>query len=186
MINLIPLEEKKYFVAERKKRIILSLVVLVLIFFIYFDLILLSESIYIKSAIFIKEYSYSRFGSEAKQAEIKKFEDQINSANKSLAEMSGFFDKKVYFSALMQKVALLMVNNSYLIDISIDSGEAKDKSKIIKVSLSGFAAKRDDLFKIKDNFEKETEFKELDFPASNWVKAENINFTISFVVPAKK
>ncbi|MCX6765131.1 MAG: hypothetical protein NT148_01155, partial [Candidatus Nealsonbacteria bacterium] len=139
-------------------------------------------SSYIKNDI---EISKIKLQSEEKGFEgegIKDIQIKISEANKTLLNVSGFYKKKIYFSDVIDKISKVMPGGIYLNNLSVvfDKGDDKSNGPFFKFSLSGFVPKRDTLFELKKNLEADSYFQNIDFPTSNWVKPEDINFFISF------
>ncbi len=78
-----------------------------------------------------------------------------------------------------------MPESIYLDNSSIIFTEPKEEKPYLKVSFSGFALTREDLFSLKRNLEKEENFQEVHFPTSNWIEARDINFSVNFKIIRK-
>lgn len=179
---------------EKKKRIAIILWALFLFFLACLILILFSIKIYLYNQIEAQKSSLAETEREFLESKSQEFQEKIDSANSIFKELSFFYQQKVYFSEILQKISVTLPQDCYLINLSMiffieekkvegQEGEIqKIKEKSIKISLSGFAPLREDLLKLKKNLENEEQFKKVYFPAANWVEAENINFNITFQI----
>ena len=194
MINLLPPEEKEKLFSEKKKRMVIILWFLVLFFIICLILVLLSIRIYLRAQVKFQEAFLSEIKQESGRAEIKEFQERVNLINSELTKLNSFYQKKIYFSEIIERISKTLPQKTYLNNLSVVFSPAKKtkeeeekKEKIeeakIKVSLSGFASTREFLFEFKRELEKEQDFKKVSFPPANWVKANDIDFFITFEIP---
>lgn len=193
MINLLPPKEKDMLLMEKKKRIAIILWFLVLFFLICLILILFSIKVFSGGQIEVQKSSLAKSEKEFLQSETQELQEKINSANSIFKELSSFYQNKVYFSQILEKISKTIPENFYLTNLSVvfypiekekkeDGTEELKEPKRIIISLSGFAPLRQDLLEFKKNLETEQDFKEIFFPASNWVEASNINFYVTFKI----
>jgi len=180
MINLLPPEEKKELLWEQKRRIIIILCFLLLFFLICLTLILFSAEIYLKTQVDIQKTFLAEVQKEYNQPEIQSLQEQIKATNSILTKLSSFYQKKIYFTEVLERISKTLPEGTYLTNLS-----TVFSSNILKVSLSGFVPTRETLFEFKKNLEKEESFKEIFFPSANWVKPANIDFFISFEIAIK-
>lgn len=177
MINLLPLSEKENILLGKKKNLItiLWLLFLFFIFCIIFILFLLKTYLQIqldiqKSALLMNEKRFE-------QPEIQQFQGKINFINSTLIKLDKFYQKKTYITQVLEKISQLLPKSLTLLNISL-RGEGGG----IKVAISGIAPARDDLFELRKNLMGEKNFQEVYFPLADWVKATNIDFSVSFKV----
>lgn len=193
MINLLPPEEKKILLAEENKRIVIVFGISVLIFLFCLSLILLFTKAYITGQVNTQEViSQSEFEKLAEFG-IEDFQKRMVLTNKDLQNLKNFYKQKLYLTNLFEKLAKIIPSGIYLTDLTFskqikkvvseeDEEENGEKVKIEKeLAFYGFALNRQVLFDFKKNLEQE--FKEINFPPSNWVKSENINFYIALKIP---
>lgn len=178
MINLLPPEEKEKLFLEKKKRMVSILWFLVLFFIVCLILILLSIRIYLRAQVKAQEAFLSEIKQESGRTEIKEFQERVNLINSELTKLNSFYQKKIYFSEIIEKISKTLPQETYLTNLSVIFSPAKK----IKVSLSGFSPTREILFEFLKNLEKEQDFKEVSFPPANWVKAKDIDFFITFEI----
>jgi len=178
MINLLPPQDKEVILMEAKKKIAIIICFLILFFFACLILISISMRIYIQGYVESEKSFLTESEKEFSQSESQSLQEGIKSANSSIKELNYFYGQKIYFSEIAERISKTLPDNFYLTDFSmILSGE-----KEINVSLSGFAPLREDLFKFKENLEAQEDFKNISFPPANWVKAQNIDFYVTFKI----
>jgi len=82
-------------------------------------------------------------------------------------------------------VSQKLPSNTYLTNFRLSTVMLKEKENELSISLSGFSPDRDVLMEFQKNLESEDMFQEVDFPPSNWVKPNDIDFLVSFKVQLK-
>lgn len=185
MINLLPPQEKENLLLEKKKTMIVILWFLILFFLLCLILILFLIEIYSQGRVDAQKIISAEAKKEATQSEIKNIREKISSANATLAGLNSFYQKKFYFSDIIQKISELLPSGTYLTNLSIafyfvEKEDVKEKG--IKVSLSGYAPTREILLEFKKNLGGENDFKEVYFPPSSWVKPADIDFLATFEI----
>ena len=181
MINLLPPEEKEKFLLEKKKRIIIILWALVLFFLVCLILILFSIKIYLRSQVESQRAFLIEAEKEFEQSEIQDLRKKISSVNLTLTKLNSFYQQKIYFSQILEKISQTLPSEAYLNNLSAVFSSDEEKGNV-RVSLSGFVSTRETLFEFKKSLEKESNFKEISFPPANWVEPTDINFFTSFKV----
>ncbi|MDP2910551.1 MAG: PilN domain-containing protein [bacterium] len=178
MINLLPPQEKEVILSEAKKKIAIIIFFLILFFFACLILISISIRVYLQGYIESEKSSLAQSEKEFSQSESQNLQERIKSINSLIKELNSFYSQRIYFSETAERISKTLPENFYLTNFSLVlSGE-----KEISVSLSGFAPLREDLFKFKENLEAEEGFKDISFPPANWVKAQNIDFYVTFKI----
>lgn len=178
MINLLPNEEKQKNIEEKKRRVLIVFWFYAFFFLCVFSIVLFFINNYVKTEIEIAQILLS---SEEKGFEgqgIKGIQSQISEANRILAKVNSFYSKKPYFGDVISKLSEAIPSGIYLNNISM----VAEKEGGFKFSLAGLALAREALFQFKSNLEKDSYFMNIDFPTSNWVKPENINFFAGFEI----
>lgn len=171
MINLLPYQEKGKNFSKKTTKVAVICGFLFFFFLICFILVLFSVKLYFESRAIAEEAAVSDLKKNSATEEINKFRSDINFLNGEVRNQNEFQKNKVYFSDILEKISSLMAQNIYLNNISIN---------LNSVSLSGFAPAREDLLSFKDNLEKESSFENISFPPSDWVKAKDIDFSVTF------
>lgn len=178
MINLLPPREKEIILTEKKKRMAIIICFLILFFFLCLILISVSIRIYLQGYIESEKSFLAESEKEFSQSESQSLQEKIKSVNSLINALNSYYSQKIYFSELMERILGTLPKNLYLTNLSLVLSEERE----INVSLSGFAPLRDDLFGFKENLEAEENFKDISFPPANWVKAQNIDFYVTFKI----
>jgi Tfp pilus assembly protein PilN len=176
MINLIPPKEKEKILMERINKVVIIHWFLIFFFILCFILVLFSVKIYFKSQALAQNSMVLNAKNNQETQKIIQFKEKMQTANDEIKEQNNFQKNKIYFSNIIEKIAGILPGNIKLNNISA----VLDDKKIIKVSVSGFAQSREDLVALKDKLSQESAISEIKFPTSNWVEANNINFSASF------
>ncbi len=179
MINLLPLEEKKIIFSKKRKRIVKILWFLFFFFLICLTINLFLVNYYLEKEIDFYREKFSVLDKEKENLEIKEIQDRIIEINSLLTTLNNFYEGKVYFSNIFRKIDEKLPSNIYLTNISI-SKRIEDGKEKIKVSISGFSPRREDLLRFKEDIEEDNYFKEVYFPSSTWVSSLDINFSLNF------
>jgi len=180
MINLLPLKEKKEFLMEGTKRMVIVLWFLFLFFLVCLALILLSIKIYLQGQIDSNKNYLANTEKEFLESESEEYRSRITEANSKIEELNSFYEKRVNFSNVLEKVSALLPADIYLTDVSLGQ-ITEDKERKIVVALSGFAPVVDDVVEFENNLK--GEFENVDFPLSNWVKEKDIDIYVTFKIP---
>ena len=168
MINLLPPQQKQELLYEQKYKMLLIISLVLLVFIISLSLSFFS----------VKTYIAGRAQSEKISVPVpdKDLEEDLQIANQKLKKLELFYIGQTEFSQFLEKISEILPQDIYLTSVSLI---AADKKKA-KVSLRGLSKTRELLFQLKKQLESDANFKDINFPPSNWVKAENISFSISF------
>jgi len=184
MINLIPEKNKNRLLMEKNKKITIILSFLLLFFLASLILILFAVRIYTNVQVELNEKLLADSREEFYESEIQEFQEKIKSANLLFKDISVFYDRNVYSSEILKKISNILPESFYLTNFSmkldIKEKESKATKRDITVTISGFAPLREGLLSFKESLEKEEGFKDVSFPAANWVNKEDINFYITF------
>lgn len=188
MINLLPQKDKERLLIGKNKRITIILCFLLLFFLVYLMISLFVIKIYLNGQLVSSEAFLEESEKQFLQSETQELQDKIKSANKSFGELNSFYEREVYFSKVLEKIAVVFPEDFYLTNFSIklDVKEKKEGSDVIEVnrtirsSLSGFAPTRESLLIFKEGLEKDGSFENISFPISNWASKKNINFYVTF------
>ncbi len=191
MINLLPPDIKQELLIEKNKKIVVILGILVLVFLLCLILALLSIKFYTQGQVNYYRAVYEIKESQFKNSQAQEIQKQIIGLNQDFLEIDSFYQKQVNLIEVLEKIAQVLPQGVYLNSFSYEKlypvaeKDKKDKEKESfsgRISISGYAPTRDVLFEFKKNLEAEDDFKEFVFPASNWVKATDINFSLGFKI----
>lgn len=181
MINLLPPEEKEELLLEQKKRIIIILGILVLFFLICLFLFSFLVKIYLEIQVVSQKELFQEIEKGSLQSEMQGLKSKITLINQDLTKLEQFYKEKIYFSEILEKISQTIPRDVYLTNFSATISPAEKKS-LIKIFLSGFAPTREILFEFNKKLEEESDFKNISFPAANWIKPRDINFFVSFEI----
>jgi len=184
MINLLSPQEKKALIQERNWRLIMILGAVLASSLISLSLILLSIKIYISGELEAQTVLFEQ--KELEDSSIQKLEQELNLQNLTFSDLASFYKNSFQRGEILTKLSQKLVSGAYLTNTNISiitrQISKKEKETFIQVTLSGFCSERDSLLEFKDNLEKEPLFEQVDFPPSNWVQPNNIDFIVSFKI----
>lgn len=182
MINLLPTEQKKILIQERTARIVLSIVFLLFIFLVSFVFILfLNKEIVSIELNRQKEFIMNQFKEEDVSI-VADFEMQSKNYISKAKKANVFYSEVINMTELFADISDILPQGTYITNINYGKEINKEKQSINKISIYGFASERNNLVTFKENLESKSRFKNIDFPSSNWVKPENINFITTFEI----
>jgi len=178
MINLLPLKEKKEIWLKEKLNLILNLEILFLIFLFFFGFTLCELRVFFENqvgvfkAILFQEKGISEF--------IGNLEQKIENFNNLCSKIYNFYTNQKLFYPILKEIS-----DSFTQGITLNSLTAtfNKEEKVILISVSGLAQKRENLLALKEKLQKNKNFIEVIFPPENWIKPENVEFT--FILKAK-
>jgi Tfp pilus assembly protein PilN len=177
MINLLPLENKEELKQEGNFKVVTIVGILVLVSLVCFFLILLSIKEFISGEIKVQQILISQKEAELKTPQMQVLETNLVAFNQELSGLKFFYKNRVSYSRALEIISATIPSGIYLTNLSLVS---QSQEKNISCNLSGFSPDREKLIQLKENLEKEKSFKEVVFPTTNWVKATDVNFTVSF------
>lgn len=171
MINLLPSQQKEELAQERRYKLLLIFGISIIIFFIALFLILFSIKIFIAGKAQEEKVVIS--------PELQGLEEEIVSINKSLQNLASFYEKQPDFIGFLEKISQILPAGVYLTSFSWN---IVGKEENFSVFLQGFSPTREILLNLKRNLESEPAFKDINFPPSNWVRPDNIDFSLNFIM----
>jgi len=172
-INLLP-EEKKNKI-KRKKRIstIIKQEILFLSAIFFLIVILFDINFILKFQLNSLEKNYSLEQSQSKYQELKKYEDKFKKINLKTVLLYDIEKDQLYWSRIFYELDKIIPDGILINNIS-NSG--------YKVSLAGKSVKRENLLKFQENINASQCLSDVNFPLSNLVTKENVNFQIDFKI----
>ena len=173
MINLLPPQYKNELKQERKYKLVLILGIVVLFFLISLSLILLSIKFYTQGQVESEKILLSLKEKQFKTPETEALQKDIVLVNQEISKLSSFYQNQTNLVEILEKLSQIFPPGMYLTSLSYQKA-------IFQISLSGYAPTRETLVQFKENLEKE--FKEVNFPPSNWVVPTDINFQTTFKI----
>ena len=182
MINLLPPQEKKNLQEEERLKLILILGILLLAVLISFSLILFTIKIIISSQVESQKKILKQDENEFQKSQLKEFQKIIIDSNQTISKLESFYGGQFEFSSILGEISNTLPQGTYLTNVSLNVQTDKNIKELLICNLSGFSPNRDILLQLRDNLEKETNFKEVYFPPSNWIAPSSINFSVSFKI----
>ncbi len=173
MINLLPPKEKRVLQVEEKRKIVLILGLLSFVFLACLIMILVSIKFYISGQVSVEKIILEQGREEMGLPKDEDLTEKIKEANKSFVKINSFYENQFKLTDVIEKVSGTVPEDVYLTIFSYQPKEGQ-------ITISGFAEDRESLFQFKKSLETEEEFKELFFPPSTWITAEDINFNLNF------
>lgn len=189
MINLLPPEEKKEILLKRKRAVVLVNLILLLLFFVLLASTMSLMKFYWQTRTTYLNAQFINNKQILERNLDEKTLNKINSLNLSFEKLNDFYSKKTYISEVLEKITHILPDKIYLTYLSIspdvvaeNENDALNKLIGFKISITGFSPTREEIIQLKENMEKEEDFKEVFFPLTNWVKSTNVNFSLSFKI----
>ena len=173
MINLLPQKEKQEIKKEKELKETIILGFLASFFLFSFCLILFFIKLDIDKKLYKQEALLNQEKDKFEASEAKNLEEKITALNRDVIILNSCYQNKIYLSDVFEELSGAIPPEVYLTSISYNK---KDR----ELGILGFAPKREDLSQLKQNLENSGRIKDIYFPASNWVKSENIDFFIKF------
>jgi Tfp pilus assembly protein PilN len=176
MINLLPLAEKEKILIDAKIKVVAVIWFLIIFFIFCLVGFLIFINFYIKIQLDGQRIQISETNVASSNAKALDLENKITLFDSDLNDISTFFQNRIYFSEIFNKISGVLPANVYLTNLTAIKGKVG-----VKVSVSGFSPNRDDLLELKKNIDKDSiYFNNVYFPQSDWVRPSDIDFFISF------
>jgi len=182
MINLLPPQGKEEVLQEKKYKLVLILGILVITFFLSLSLILFSIKIFISGEIAAQGILFEQKEKEFQNPQIQTLQENLIAFNLTLSKLNSFYQSQFNLTKLLEKISQILPREIRLINLSLVPESKEKKEWQMICNLSGFSPTREILLEFKKNLENEQLFGEINFPPESWVKAEDINFTVSFKI----
>ncbi|MFH1509806.1 MAG: hypothetical protein ABID67_01490 [Candidatus Nealsonbacteria bacterium] len=180
MINLLPPEAKKDLKERENWKLYLTLSFLVFVFFVSFSLILLSVKIFISGELESQRILLEQGERELESPQRHNLQTNLVNFNNSFLQIDKFYKEQFSSADVLIQLSLIVPEGINFTNLSI-SRAGKELNEI-SFSISGFSPDRDTLLIFKEKLEEEENFKEINFPPSNWVKPIDVNFNINFKI----
>jgi len=189
MINLIP-EEDKVFIKEIKKSKVRNLILMFLFIFLLsillFSLIFYFYFLGEKEKVEIEYKSIKNEIAYLEQSQLVKERNRIEEQILVFEEKQK--NKKFFYFEILKPLSKLIPKNIYFEELLISSPKVLSNKKIISregvlsVRINGYSPDRSSLLKLKENLEKTEWIVNFDFPPSNWINDEDIDFYLNFEI----
>jgi len=173
LTNLLPPQNKDELFEEGIKNLIIILGILLFISLFSLTLILFGIQNYISDQVDSEKTTIDLEEKKVEDSEIQNLRAKIISANKTLSQLSSFYQEQTNLIEVFNKISEILPSKMYLTNFYY-------QKKSNQVSLSGFSPTKKILYEFNKNLEKE--FFEVDFPLQNWVKPTDIDFQATFKI----
>lgn len=174
-INLLPPEKKEEFEVIKKIRLISKIY-----FFVYLAIFIFAGFLF--SCLFIIQFQQKFLSDERGRLmqndiykRVQETQDKIEEHYKKVVYLDKELRQERSFSDYLNKINNSLEGGIFLTELAIDEE---------KIQIKGFSETRENLIKFKEKLEKVEEFKDIEFPISNFVSSRDINF--DFVINLKK
>jgi hypothetical protein len=174
MINLLPPEEKERIKNEKKRKMAIIYWFLTFFFIIVLTMVLCSLQFYLQCRADYQKVVLSSQEKLLEKSGIENLKSQINESNKIFKNLSQFYKNKYFLTDAFYKIFDILPSEIHLNSVNLSVSDEN-----LKLNISGFSPTREILFDFRKKVE-EAGLKNINFPASNWVKANDITFFISF------
>lgn len=179
MINLLPPQEKAALKVEGAKRLTAVFGFVIIISLVSLGLVLSAVKFYVLESISYHQLLLDSMKSKYETPDFVAFRQIIQKYNAAIGQVNSFYLDQPSFSNAVKIVALIArPEGLYFTNIAFDRGEKKN----LKVVLSGVSNTRDNLVLFKEAIEKDVRIKNVIFPAANWIKAKDVDFSLTFEV----
>jgi hypothetical protein len=175
MINLLPSSYKEELRQEEDYRLTIILGFLFLIFLTSLILILFSIKIYIQVQAESLKTVLDLQEKNIQTPETQELTSKIVSDNQNLAKLASFYNSYTNSTDILAEIFQNVIDGIHLTSFSWQ----KDTSQ---VAFFGIAQNREVLFDFKQKLESQKEFTNFNFPTTNWVKASDIDFNVTFKI----
>lgn len=174
LINFLPSEQKekaKWHLINRFMLFYCSLSVAVVIIFIgilfvfsYFLTLYRDDS-----KMQIEKFEHSKLATE-----VSGLENKIKEKNKEIDAVSNLQKSKLYWSKVLEKIALSVPQGVTIINIT--------STDEVKILMSGHAARREQLLEFKSNLEDSEYFSGVSLPFADLTKRTDLNFNFTLIL----
>lgn len=171
MINLLPLEQKREIKREEIFKIfwIFSISILLFLIFLILSLKILELPIFLEAQKLNSEISYLKNSKEMMKKEI----ETVENLKKILPKIINFQREKKDFLIQILEIRKSWFEGIEVYSFSIDSNG---------VSISGKAAERSQLLRLKENLEQNKNFSNITFSGESWLKEKDAPFWVKFSI----
>jgi len=178
MLNLLPPDEKRFLVKERRRRLLTVLSFEFLIFLACIVLVLLALVFYGLGEVASQNFLLGQAAAEIQSPEFSYLKNVIQDYNGKLVLIDSFYKNNKITGNILN--ALLSVQRPPGLYFTKFSLIANDQSNGIKVVIAGKSNTRDNLIIFKKNIEAENKIKNVVFSPESWISQKNIIFNLTF------
>lgn len=182
MINLLPPPYKSRLRAEENFRLLLVLSTAFTVFLVCLALLLFALRVYLWGQIRGQEFLVTSLKEQS--LALSKGLKNIQEFNATLGAILGLQEKRLSPTRILEGISSHLTQGMYLSSVNIQPPEEIDvqggkQVKSGRITVMGFSSRREILFEFREDFQKDTLFKNAYFPPSNWVKPTDSIFSFS-------
>lgn len=107
---------------------------------------------------------------------VRELQSNIKGLNTRALEVKGILESREYQEEIVKKIASSIPEDVILSSLSVDKQEEN-----YLITIRGFANDSDALYVLKGNLENSEYFQNVEFPLSNLIEEEDIDFSVSFI-----
>lgn len=186
MINLLPPRQKEIISQKKTERLILVLGMVGFFASLCLILVLTSIWIYIWGQVEAQEVELQQAQEKMEETDILEFSQKIESANQVFSHLNSFYQQQPDLTQVLNEFSSTLPSGLHLTQLSLNSSIEKGKKDqphyLFELAASGYSPHRETLVKFKQNLKSHPRFQESKFPPSNWIKAEDIDFSVTLKV----
>lgn len=180
MINLLPKKDKDFIKNLERKRKRIFFEFMVTSSLLVFLLSLLAIDFNIKGEV--KSQRIILTGEKNAQALLN--EKNMKESFSLINNLSRIMKEQFYMTDFLRDVSSKIPEGIYLTELNGEESYSRKKGLERSFYIKGTADNRITLFDFKESLEKE--FSNLDFPPSNWIESENIEFYLNIKINNEK
>ena len=171
MVNLLPQYWQKKLNDEETVKTITIIGTVVVAALLAFILMLLLVRVSYSTELKAGEIAILEKEGQMKIFEVEPTEKNIIHDGDLISKVDDFYKEQTKVTDIFSQVVESLPPGAYLSVFSYS---------LNKIDLNGFAPEREQLVVFKSNLEKRPSFAKIVFPPENWLRAQDINFRVSF------
>lgn len=172
-MNLLPPQEKDFLKKEEKLKVMLVLEIVFSFFLIFLFMCLLATKIILGAELEGANIALSAERENFIKTQPTEFQNKVVLLSQDIDKLDNFYKNQINVSEASQVIAEILPEGVYLTNFTWQKSNKK-------IEITGFAPQRDNLFELQRNLREKGIFENIDFPQSNWIKPNNIEFLATF------
>ena len=174
MINLLPPQEKRRLAQEEIQRMIIIWGFVIAAFLASFTMAILFTATQVNWRVDVQELLLDGLRKELEDSSTAKLRKELVDANRLLSDAEPLLDGG-RVSGIFDLIAVHLPQGVYITGLSYSDSPGT-------LNLEGFSPTRNALLAFKSSLEEDSFFSVVEFPASNWIKPEDINFRVNLTI----
>lgn len=175
-LNLLPEGLQEAFVFRKRTRIALRLFLASLFLLAIVDTLLVNTILFLRFSLESEQTLLKSEELRGKQEKSTSLAERIREA-KSVAQAAEKIleSKKLLVAPTLAHLETFLPERAYVKELQFDPVSGK-------ISLTGFAPLREDVFEVESRLKKDSRVSDLDFPYTNFLTPKNVTFRTSFTI----